>query len=221
MPRQYKKQYRRKAKPRTRYQNYAGAAGQLYKDVKYLKRIVNVEHKLFELDKVKNPTSTGEIFFLNKIPQGDTDVTRDGSSVKLQHLKVIGNIQNSKGIDTSCRVIIYWDEANTITSVYGAADGFFLSAVLPGYDFKNWNTRFKTSVLYDKTFELSVANSSASVGSGVRKHLEIDLNIGKHTQFLDATGEISSGALKLLIVSNATTSGPVFSYNQRLTYTDN
>lgn len=218
----YKKNYRKKRRrrrgpPRSRYQNYAGAAKQLYRDVRKLKDLVNVETKMVEtVSTIGTIDWNGGILTMNALLQGDTESTRDGSSVKIQNLQCSGAIQFLQGITGAYRLVVVWDESASITST----NNFFqtIGTAQSPYGYKNWDNRFKSKILYDKL----IINRPIDASHSTLHHVQFDVPVNKHTQYSDASGTISSGALRVIMITDQSLTNNIFNrLTFRLKYTDN
>lgn len=192
-----------------RSSNYARAGYQLYKDVKKLKQLVNVEIKKVNNLTLATPGYVGQIVQLNTIAQGDTDTTRDGDSLKLQKLKFSCLISNTRV--ASARVVIFWDQQNVVANPLdlldnvGTADG--------PLSYKNYDKRFQSKILMDRRVILH-PNSQARL-------IEGNLPIHRHTQFEAGTTTINTGALKVLFLGDAAAAQSTFRWISRLSFTDN
>jgi len=83
----YKKQYRRRPrrsyKPKSRWSIYGQAGKQLWKDVKALKNLINVEFKVKDLVSTSTPSTTvPTTLLLNGLQKGDDYNSRDGRQVR-------------------------------------------------------------------------------------------------------------------------------------------
>lgn len=209
----YKKTYRkRKPMPRSRWQNYAGAGKQLYKDVKLIKQLINVEKKHVDFQGVQSPGWTGALTTLNLIAQGDTDSFRDGDSLKMQKLRI--NVQMTNVRIAIARVMVIFDPNNKCVNPNDILQPVAVGTADAPIAFKDYDKRFNCRVLYDKRFLFDAVSNNNRVA-------DIKLHIGKHTQFEAGTTVINSGALKLLVIGDAAAALTTFRINSRLTYTDN
>lgn len=205
--------------------------GMAYKAFRLAKRVadaVNIEYKLYDAAINTAPTWSGTVGILNGIAQGTSDSQRIGDSLKCQRLsgRLIWDPANffQAGVNIqSCavRLIIYWDEQNNVTS---AADvlqqtGNVYTVISP----KNYDTRFRSRVLYDKTVFFSQNLASGASYAMNYPHDDIDIELNAHTQYDAASTTINTGALKYLLISDnvASTYIPSCRAYLRLTYTDN
>lgn len=212
-----KLQYAYRSKHRgARYINYASKsvsvatkAALAYAMVKRLNNVVNVEYKFLDQLYTIAPDHFGDLTVLNPIPQGDTDSTRDGDSVKLQNLTIRGRFLGS-GTSDQVRVIIFHDKANSIST---PSDYIGIGNTAAVLNPKNYDNRFLTKVLYDRTHMIQTTNQQAQFEKVIR------LNF--HTQFSNGTTTVVSGALKMIVLGTPATATTGFNMVSRLTYTDN
>lgn len=109
--------YNKKRKPRpSRFKTYSRAGVQLYRDVKYLKGIINAEVKNHYVDINQNVTSTGVIHALSSIIQGDTQNQRDGAKIFPRWLQIRGTFRNTNTDDTIRCLVFRWAE-NSVPTV--------------------------------------------------------------------------------------------------------
>lgn len=209
----YKKHYKRKPKPRSRWQNYSGAASQLVKDVNYLKKMVNVEMKLATLSISASPTYSGAISIMNNPAQGDTDLSRDGDSIKNQDV-TISMIARAGLSSAIVRVIVFWDKQNKITSVSEFLDSTYVGGLFAPIAPRDYDHRFECKTLFDKVFALPINGQDTRV-------FEENIKIGLHTQFEAGSTTINTGALKVLYLSDKNANLPTLQFLSRLHFTDN
>lgn len=213
--RRRRRQYKRK-RPMRR-QIYGAAASQLWKDVKLLKDIVNVEYKRLELASAATyPSSSGELIDWSQIAQGDGAGQREGNSVKLQRLVVRGNIlKNASATNTRCRIIVFHDKDFTVSAVSDFLDGTAVGTVNAPMATKNYDNRFKSKILYDRTFLLDTYNISRT--------FKINIPLNFHAMYEGATaGDHSKGVLNCLMITNETGANyPTVTYFGHVSYTDN
>lgn len=182
---------------------------QLARDVKKLKKLINIERKVHTIDQTVNGTYSASLVTLNNPAQGVADTQRIGDSIKNQKLDFAFSI--TSGSDCEARIMIIEDKNNDIT----ASDLLlFNGTVFATLSPKQWDHRYKTKVLYDKAFTLA---------AGQDTHLRIgkfNLNLGHHTQFDNTSTTILTGAYKLVFVSNTVAATPILRFTSRVEYTD-
>ncbi len=186
---------------------------------KYLKGLVNVERK--NHDSVGTNvarSSTIAIVNLTSIAQGDTTVTRDGSSCKIVSIDFRYFItQNASAANTLVRVMLVLDK-QTNQALYATTD---LLADVSTSDsivsLRNLDNQVRFSVLYDKVHAFSIT------GRGSSSH-KFYKTCQYKIRFDNAAAAITSNpglSLSLLVVSNEATNTPLMTHFLRLRFVDN
>lgn len=193
----------------------AKLAYEAYKMGTHLKSVLNVETKQIEDVTLQSPTNSGYLSTLNAIAQGDTDTTRDGDSIKIMRIKISGfaSINLASTDPQFLRIMVIWDSNNTITSasnVLGSAGNSYVVN-----QNKNWDYRFKYSVLYDRRVALCPNGASGVIFPST------NIEIKKHTNYLNGTTGIQNGALKIVLFSNVATDAPAVVLLTQIQYVDN
>jgi hypothetical protein len=160
-------------------------------------------------------TRLGRVDLINFIEQGNSDSTRVGDRILCFKITVLLNRVMDAGSTGyhSLRFVIIHDKQNTISN----ANRVFLNPdneYAPNCPFVK-DRQLEYSVLYD-----SHANHMDEYNTGDCTH--ITRNITIKTQFVGAGTTISSGALKIVALSNqpSTASPPQLYGTIRLDYTD-
>lgn len=196
---------------RSAYTTKGSTANWMLKKVKHLADIVNAEYKYFDTAAALSTIDyTGSLASQIPIPQGTTDVTRIGDSVKIQTMTFRFFLQRN-GADSIVRVIVLWDPQNKISSTADVLQNVGTSAA--PLQPKNYDKRFQCSFLMDKSFAISSNNS-------IIKY-QTTIPINKHTQYNGGTTTINTGDLKVFLISNNSTNLPLITYFARVSYTDN
>lgn len=190
-----------------------GLAYRAFRMAKKLSNAINTEYKAYDVTSVAGSVdyNGGVSSLAALISQGTTDNQRIGDSLKLQNLtlRYIG-VRNTA--DSILRVMVIFDPQNKISAVTDvlAATGSAISVVSP----KNYDKRFYSNVLYDRTMTLTSADHPYVIE-------DIVIPVDKHVQYSGGTTTVNTGDLKLLVISNVvTTNLPTLTYYARLTYTD-
>lgn len=204
-----RRRYRRRGKP-ARY-HYADMAYKGYKMGLKAMKFLNTEHKYLDFNQTNTASWNGTLFTLNSIPQGDTDVTRDGDSVKIMSCMLRYNVSYA----TNCvgRIIVFWDKQNAITAVSDVLALAALGTANAPNAPKPQDKRFMTKILFDSKHSVNQNGQAMFTRSK-------QIPIGLHTQFNAGTTTINSGALKMLIIGSVAV-GPTFDTYARVTYVDN
>lgn len=223
-----KKQYKRKPRRYQRKQQgnfagrlmhlgmkYATPGGVAFKALKLARRVadaVNTEYKYIDSTLSANAfDNAGTMSIQNAIAQGLSDSQRVGDSAKIQNVSWRYYVQNVTG-KTMARVMLLWDPQNRVTAVNQILEttGSVLAPISP----KLYDTRFQTKVLYDRIHNL--------YDDKPQDYVDIQIPINLHTQFLAASTTITTGALRLVLISNQLiAAAPTLNSYMRVTFTDN
>lgn len=216
----YRRKYRGKTKPyrgyrrrrsRGNYIFYRRLRNKMYR----LARYVNVEFKQHNIDYGGTVNSTPAITQLTNIDQGDTDTTRDGSSIKITGIYLRG-FARSNASTTNCivRLIIVWDR-QTNQAIYSADDLLYDSTQINSLLNIDNGRRFR--VLWDKAINLDLSSNYIKPFAYYKKlnlHIRYD-NTG------NGIADLTENSLSMLAFSTAATNAPTVDINFRLRYVDN
>lgn len=218
--RSYKKKYRKRnfgyraARLGQRYSTKGSLAYKAFRLAKKVADAVNVEYKYTTISDTGTVQSyNGGYAEMCSPSVGNTDTTRIGDSIKMQHLTLRGCAKyNSAGTDgQTLRLVIFKDKQNKITAVSDIVDT--VGTVNAPYFNKVYDNRFQTKFIYDRTFYVN------SQRIEVPFHIELPINM--HKQFQAATTTVQTGSLKYLIISDQLSNGPSIQMHGRITFTDN
>lgn len=186
--------------------------------VKQLKRQTSPEVKTFSTTFGSTPIQSGSIVdMLNVMTQGIADSQRIGTNIKL--LRVSGRItlrmnDASSAPTNTVRLILFRGKQENERSFFVndvlANPGGLQLIVAP----KNWDNRFQTKFIYDKTYTLSRQG---------RSNLALDWNfkLFGHTQFNQGSGDVESGGLYLLAIGDrGVPDAPLMESYLRVSFTD-
>ena len=136
---------------------------------------------------------------------------REGDSIKVKNVTIKGAWKYN-GDDSICRMIVFYDPDNTISSVSEFLDT--VGSSLAVYANRNQTYKFSAKTLLDHSISITADNPIRQF-----KHV---VNIDNHTNFTPAGTTIIKGAIKLLVISQAVTVNvPLFEYTTHATYVDN
>lgn len=221
MYRKYKRNFRKRpikrSKGRARFmrvgQSVGSAAYSALKIARKLKDAVNIEYKYYSQNNAISADYGGTVTALNLIPQGITDSQRIGDSLKMQNLTIRGVWTLQGGQQAVCRHLVVLDHQNKVSTAGDVLDN--IGSGYAPYSAKQYDKRFQTRILYDKTFVVDANNPL--------KAFDLVVPVNSHTQYDSALTTIDTGALKIICLSNiaAGATAPYFSFTSRLTYTDN
>lgn len=195
-----------------------------------MSKIARLERKVNRLDKSREekfftvgPTATacneqGNIYNgLNSMSQGDTQVTRDGSSVynKYMDLDLWVTRNSTATVPQVVRVVVFVDKQEDL-NVGNFWDSLITDSTSNWMTGKQHEYRFNSKVLYDRTFNMNEESNTSHV-----VHKKIKLNFS--TQFDASSTSILTNAIKIFAVSSSPASGaqlPTVVYRSRIHFTD-
>ncbi len=233
---QYYNRMRPYAKP-TPVPSYVSGRGTASKA--YVKRAIKKMHEkkyfMKEQSSIAVSFDTHLLVDLSAIPQGDTDLTRDGDSVKLTSLQVRMTWQTgaSQSADSYVRVVIFqWFDNSTPTPplVLGALGAAFDGTTAMDA-FYNHDRRRQFRVLYDNLSICGGSSDPAVASHLFRKTPVISFTPkikGKRTgkkayiNFVGG-GTTAQNKIYLLAISNiadGTNTEPVLLFNSKLNFID-
>lgn len=204
----YRKRYRQRRGGNSMWNIAKKAANGI---VKYY---LNPEYKFLDNSGQVNPSSTGQVISGNGlIAQGDTDITRDGNSIKVTSwLHRITLEKNASATSTRFRIILFSD-VSSAGAVPAVTDLLQTASVISPLNRVN-GSRFH--VLQDKTCVLDTDTP--------QKVFEFYKKMQHHIKYLDGTANTTSlgqGSLYVLILSNEATNTPTMNYYSRMRFLDN
>ena len=216
MPRYYKKRYTKNRYYKRKRNNigYGQIARKVWRDVKYLKSIVNVEKKY--LDVTDSRTYSNLLFaqLLNGIAQGDTSITRDGDSVKWISLFIrVNSVINAAASATRVRLMLLRDKQpntglSSTTNILADNTNILSPRNL------DWNYRYK--VYKDMVIHLNTDRPE--------KEIKIFMKLKFHTRYTDngaTVASISTNTLLLCFMSDEAVNEPTVTFYSRLRFIDN
>lgn len=155
-------------------------------------RHLYLEEKYFLTD-LSGTVSTGDILAITSIPQGDTDLTRDGDAININRLDILGSILGSD-VNNLVRLVVFrWNEA----TVPALADVFESPSTYGVHSPMKHDTRNLYHVLYDKLF-------SFIPDSGSYQHvMQMRLSVPKQQVRFVAAGTTGSNKLYVGIISDS------------------
>lgn len=187
-----------------------------------IRKLINVEQKYKELSTNPSYSNTGSITYLSGLDQGDTTITREGNSIKIQkfYLKFFAKHNPANTGTCTHRAMVVRDlqnqgatiVANDVLETVGSA-----YAPIAFKDFVNgphMNKRF--AVVYDKLF---VTHPYKPIFKD-----EFSTNHDCHVYFRGGDGSVTSagnGSYFLILLCSDSTNLPDAYVNTRLEFTDN
>ena len=199
-----------------RVNTYKKAGSQLYKDVRYLKSLVNVEKKFRDLNQDINVTNTATVIPVSLMPQGDDWDQRNGRRVKAYSFWLQAQVTiDPSATKTNFRIVVFIDknpDGESVTS----AELFQVSNDLQSpLNKANAGSRFK--ILCNRFIDLSI--------NGVEtRTIKIWRKLNHHVNYLgtgETNGDMGPGNMYMYVISNEPTAAPLFHYYSRFSYIDN
>lgn len=209
-----KRTYRKRSyKPRTRWQNYKVGLQQLAKDVQSVKNMVNVEYKNHDVEQTTavNSNTSGSIYELNWVNQGDGTETRDGSMFRMKSLELRYLLSNTGTSNIVARVMIICNTDGSEPSLGGILDQTTQPVISP----RNLDNRSRYICLYDKLHSLSPSGQD-TLARKVFKPLDMKVLITGATA---STSNVEKNGLYLVIMADTT--GSNHRFQSRIRYIDN
>lgn len=208
----FKRKFTKKPKKRTRWQNYGIGAKQLWKDVKKLKGMLNVEYKNKEVGTGTTATTTGNLTLLNGLTKGDDYDNRDGRQVRWKSIQAsLAFIKDVNVAYTRVRyaIVLDRDASNTVNSASMYSNEYA--------SFRELSNRRRFTFLKEGVMVLNVDNPTKIID--FYKFLDIktvfdDSNNGDIT-------DIRTNAIYLYLWSDQGTYVPQIGITTRLRYIDN
>lgn len=224
---------RRKRGSKTRRKPRDGEVGKYFGDawslakrtatgLNEIRKLINVEHKYIDVNLTTNTSQAGATNYLVPIAQGNGIQERDGDSIKIQSVDLVGTLyrNTSSTANESYRVMLIRDLMNqgadpavsdileTVGTIYAP---FQHIDTLNGPDY---NSRF--TILYDELYTLDTYHPTAT--------LHIHSNHDCHVAFRGTGATVASGgtgAYFLVTVTNVATNASNLDFSCRIRYTDN
>lgn len=215
----FRRNYKKRAAPKrrggTRWGTYKRAGAQLWKDVKYLKSLVNTEFKVKEYTHtITNSNTTGTFKLLNGLVQGDDFTNRNGRSVRWKSLQfhIRALKQTAVGTNYVNWAIVIDKQANDATPS--------LADLYSNYQaqFRNLDNRKRFVIIMEGHMTLDADDPERNIS----KYKKLDM----HTIFDNSNNgditDINSNALYFVTYSNQpTTDGAYMEVDTRLRFIDN
>lgn len=219
--RRYSRRRRYRRKPRSRWQVYGAAGKQLWRDVNYLRSLVNAElhHKDYSFT-ANSISSSGVINNLGEIAIGDNINNRTGNKVLPRWLSANFQLYNTVANDFVRIIFFQWLENSVpaVTDILANSDPYSFLA-----DESTGNRR-------DRSIRV-LKNITRTIVSGQDKevqqfHINVDLNpvrtkIKTHIEFKGSETDGIHGQVYMLMIGTQAVNTSFFSGRTKLTFYDN
>lgn len=220
---------------RDNFDEVAQIARSAYKIGKELMGELNVEYKLIEnntfgVQPTNDAAVAGSTNILNQCIQGVTDTSRTGDSIKCSNLMLRGRIFATASGASSLltyvvRIIVFRVlSEQAITAVFpanaadttGLLDYIYKGSTLAPYAALDYDSDARPHILWDKKFMIDPYHPQHEFAKLIK------LNF--HTQFDNNTNTINTGALKMVLLSQAPSTDvnrPTVDWLSRVYFLDN
>lgn len=220
MPKRYrKKKFKLGRKLAKRGSIYGAAGQQLWKDVKWLKSLINVEKKVFDSTSTgQTPSNSGAMYWLSGITTGTAYNQRTGMVVKASNISMrlncAVNASATSATFTQLRVILFINKSLNHGQTPAASDILqSLNTPMSPYNLDNVGD---FEVLYDRKFDLTLQYPTKSINifRRLRHHIRWDTSG-------DLIADTEKGHLFMLLLSDEPSAFPTVDYYIRLRFIDN
>lgn len=216
----YRKYKSRKPSTRTRWKrrgaSTASMAYSAYKGMKYLKGMVNAELKKHVLVHNETVGTAGQVYHLNGIAQGDTNLQRNGNSILGRWL--FGRaliVQHANAVNTFVRYLIVQDKQQIGDTTPNTANVLQSISILSSLNV-NESRRFK--ILKDGLVKFDAPTGT----NGQSKVIKFNIDTKSHVKYNGtASTDIQKNGLYLILISNETTNTPTWDSNLTFNFYDN
>lgn len=195
---------------------YGAAAGQLWKDVKFLKDLVNAEKKYYDLSTTGAASSSGVVQWLSGLAQGAAGNQRLGNSIKCHALtfrfQAAINAATTGGAFIRCMIFIDRETRGTTPAV---TDVLAQSITVSPLNMSN-TKRFH--ILYDNIRALD-QNGVQTIN--VKKHFIYKGHVKWDTTGSSVIANAEEGQIFCLILSDQATNTVPYTLYSRLRFYDN
>lgn len=193
---------------------------QIYKDLKFLKSVINAEKKNYIITassstvaQLNGSTSSGHFGIdITPVPgQGTTDITRNGDSIKISSLYAKLQFWQQSASDQPIKVkVVLLQVLGTPQSVNTVITQFLKTNPMCNnsiYDFNSaYNPDYFGQYRIIKTQIMKIQDQySSQVGI---KDMEIKLRLNHHVRFAANSTTISNGQLIMLVLADSGNSNP-------------
>ncbi len=196
---------------------YLGTASKALAVAYAVKKLINVEYKSLRTPWTVDPNTTGSVVNLMSIAQGDDFNDRQGRKIKLQSIRIMGNVAiNVSAATTNLRMMVVRDNNGsstppTIATLYADIATFVANKNKLGDP--QTNSRF--SIIYDKWYTMDLIHQ--------RRHkISKYIKINSHVFYSGAAAaDEGKGCLYLFIASSESTNDPIVTVSSQIKYIDN
>lgn len=182
-----------------------------------------MEHKFFDSNtSAVGVPLTAILFQISVIPQGDTDITRDGDQLMLTSIDVRGMV-NVADTTNLVRLIFFQWRPNSNPALTDILNTGVNGIVPDVYSMYNHDQKGQFKVLYDKTFKLAGFGTSASPSGAVSQEifkLTLAKKLIKKLQYINGTTAGMNQVWYLAISDSTVSSDPTLTMKVRFNFID-
>jgi len=184
-----------------------------------------MEHKYFE-DPITDAfgiPSSGVTYQLSLIPQGDTDVTRDGDRLTLTSVNIRGSVYCGD-VTNIVRVIFFQWRPQSFPSVSDILSKGEDGTNVGVHSFYNHDKRSEFKILSDRTYSLAGYGTTTSpYGVDTEKLFNINISkkLIKNLQYVNGSTSVGSNQIHYIAISDSdATPNPTLTFKIRINYID-
>lgn len=174
------------------------------------------EKKWLQTQNSAQSTNAGTIISFTEVPQGDTDVTRDGDQLTLRSLELSVDVVGLTGVTGNSQMLTRFIVFQWLPNTTPAASDVVISTDLgSGFaprTFYNHQNRFEFRILHDRLFYTDEYHQV------VGEHIMVSDFHNRKVQYTPGSTSTATNKLYMLVVSNQT--GSTYAYNAKLNFSD-
>lgn len=223
-----KRQPKSAMQKRLRY--YYKGGRQIYRDVSYLKGLLNVEFKFKDLTGstlvIGNTTATAQYILLNGLSRGTNANERVGRTIKVKSIQMYATIRLNDacapGTENNVRVaLIYMRDTDGLTPTYsgGTYRSIYINDTVNAM--RDLTNRDKFVVL--RTWQIAL-NAEGVKSRNIKYYRKFNLKTVYSATTAGDVSDISKGSFWLVVIGDTNLANPDetwLNYNARMRYIDN
>ncbi len=223
MPRfnKYRKAFRKGKHVYTKAKAALPIAKEALAGVQKLYRTINSEVHHNDIANSATATNAGIVVLAHTIAQGDTDITRTGSSIRPMTLSGVLTFTINGASTTEVLLRAYIIKAKQERGTAPTWATVFNAAATGGEIIKQaklWDNRFNTKILWDSGIVKVSPNNVDGVGLTTRK---VYIKCFGHIQYTNGASTAEDGGYYLFFASDQASNQPAVGHRLRLTFHDN
>lgn len=172
------------------------------------------ENKYLDVLLLTTELFSGNVYSLSNVPQGDTDITRNGDQLVQRALRVKGNVIVSDTTNMSRLILFRWKN-ESVPVVGDILSATYVGTPQAPHSPYHHDGRTNFTVLYDKTFSVDTYNTQRIFDTGW-----INLRNKKQYYSGGSSSAEKNGIFALIISDSGAVGNPVTNLVSRMTYQD-